>query len=92
MSAAVFHRVCGLTGVTGVIDGCHIRVQRPPIRGGDYTNCKAFYSVLLQGIVDERGCFIDIFAGPPGRVHDVRMLRASTFYNELQDKMGEYCL
>ncbi len=28
-------------------------------------NCKAFYSILLQGIVDERDCFIDIFARPP---------------------------
>ncbi len=55
-------------------------------------NCKAFYSILLQGIVDERGCFIDIFTRPPGRVRDARMLRASTFYNEWQHKMGEYCL
>ena len=43
-SAAAFHRSCGLDGVIGVIDGCHIRVQRPPIRGGDYMNRKAYYS------------------------------------------------
>ena len=36
-SAAAFQRVCGIKGVIGAIDGCHIRVQRPPIRGGDYT-------------------------------------------------------
>ncbi|KAM3866921.1 putative nuclease HARBI1 [Diretmus argenteus] len=91
-SAAAFHRLCGLDGVIGAIDGCHIRVQRPPIRGGDYMNCKSFYSILLQGIVDERGRFIDIFAGPPGRVHDARMLRASRFYSTWQEKMGECSL
>lgn len=88
MSSAVFQRISGLDGVIGAIDGCHIRVQRPPIRGGDYINRKSYYSVLLQGIVNDEGCFIDIFAGPPGRVHDARMLRGSTFYTEWQEKMG----
>lgn len=73
-SAAAFHRLCGLSGIIGAIDGCHIRVQRPPIRGGDYMNYKSFYSVLLQGIVDERGQFIDIFAGAPGTVQDAEDL------------------
>lgn len=91
-SAAAFHRLCGLSGVIGAIDGCHIRVQRPPIRGGNYMNRKSFYSVLLQGIVDERGRFIDIFAGPPGKVHDARMLRASDFYTTWQEKMGDNSL
>ncbi|XP_061589260.1 putative nuclease HARBI1 [Cololabis saira] len=91
-SAAAFHRLCGLTGVIGAIDGCHFRMQRPPIRGGDYMNCKSFYSVLLQGIVDERGRFINIFAGPPGKVRDARMLRASNFYTTWEEKMGDYTL
>ncbi|KAG7463223.1 hypothetical protein JOB18_029688 [Solea senegalensis] len=91
-SAAAFHRLCGLRDVIGAIDGCHIRVQRPPVRGGDYMNCKSYYSVLLQGIVDDRGRFLDIFAGPPGRVDDTTMLRASSFYDGWQEKMGEYRL
>lgn len=92
MSSAVFQHISSLNGVIGVIDGCHIRVQRPPIRGGDYINRKSYYSVLLQGIVNDEGRFIDIFAGPPGRVHDARMLRGSTFYTEWQEKMGNYRL
>ncbi|KAM3867760.1 uncharacterized protein ACN63O_007456 [Diretmus argenteus] len=91
-TAAAFHRICGISGVIGAVDGCHIRVQRPPIKPGDYMNRKSYYSVLLQGIVDERGRFIDIFAGPPGRVHDARMLRLSNFYATWQEKMGEYSL
>ncbi|XP_074553186.1 uncharacterized protein LOC141809867 [Halichoeres trimaculatus] len=91
-SAAAFHHLCGLRGVIGVTDGCHIRVQRPPTRGGDYLNCKSFYSVLLQGIVDERGWFIDIFAGLPGKVHDARMLRDSDFHTTWQEKVGDHSL
>lgn len=91
-SAAAFQRLCGLSDVIGAIDGCHIRIQRPPVRGGDYMNRKSFYSVLLQGIVDERCRFIDIFAGPPGKVHDARMLRSSDFYATWQEKMGDNSL
>ncbi|KAK0154309.1 putative nuclease HARBI1 [Merluccius polli] len=71
----------------GAIDGCHIKIQRPTLRGGDYLNRKGFYSVLLQGIVNERGRFLDIFVGPPGRVHDARMLRTSDFYRTWEEKM-----
>lgn len=92
MSSTVFQRTSGLDKVIGAIDGCHIRVQRPPIRGGDYINRKGYYSVLLQGIVNDEGRFIDIFAGPPGRVHDARMLRGSTFYEDWQGKMEDYRL
>ncbi|XP_053177218.1 putative nuclease HARBI1 [Scomber japonicus] len=91
-SAAAFARICGINDIMGAIDGCHIKIQRPIIRGGDYLNRKGFYSVLLQGIVNEKGKFEDIFVGPPGRVHDARMLRSSTFYSTWEEKMGEYQL
>ncbi|XP_027025348.1 protein ALP1-like [Tachysurus fulvidraco] len=91
-SSAAFQKLCGLSGIIGVIDGCHIKINRPNIRGGDYMNRQSYYSVLLQGIVDEKGRFIDIFVGPPGRVDDARMLRASHFYADWQEKMGEYSL
>ncbi|KAF7706407.1 protein ALP1-like isoform X1 [Silurus meridionalis] len=91
-SSAAFHKLCGLDGIIGAIDGCHIKINRPNIRGGDYMNKQSFYSVRLQGIVDEKERFIDIFVGPPGRVDDARMLRASSFYADWQEKMGEYTL
>ncbi|KAJ8371752.1 hypothetical protein AAFF_G00302590 [Aldrovandia affinis] len=76
----------------GAIDGCHIKLQRPPVRGGDYLNRKGYYSVVLQGIVDERGRFRDIYVGAPGRVHDSRILRKSTFFEKWGEKMGRYML
>lgn len=92
IQAALFRRSCGIDGIVGAIDGCHFRIQRPPVRGGDYLNRKAYYSVLLQGIVDDLGRFTDIFAGPPGRVHDARMLRLSPFFNTHEQKLGGYKL
>ncbi|KAM3876298.1 uncharacterized protein ACN63O_024338 [Diretmus argenteus] len=92
VSAAAFARVCGINGIIGAIDGCHIKIQRPIIRGADYLNRKGFYSVLLQGIVDEKGRFQDIFVGPPGKVHDARMLRSSNFYRTWEEKMEDYQL
>jgi len=88
--SAAFERVCTIGNIIGAIDGCHIKIQRPKICGDDYINRKSFYSVLLQGIVDEKGRFIDIFTGPPGRVHDARMLRTSTFYTNWEEKMGNF--
>lgn len=57
-------------------------------------NYKSFYSVLLQGIVDERGQFIDIFAGAPGTVQDARMLKTSDHadLSAWQEKMGDNSL
>ncbi|XP_029938681.1 protein ALP1-like [Salarias fasciatus] len=91
-SAVAFRRICGLDRVIGVIDGCHIKLQRPSERGGDFMNHRSYYSVLLQGIVNEQGRFIDVFAGLPGMVQDARMLTESHFYPESQEKMGEYFL
>ncbi|XP_059922558.1 uncharacterized protein LOC132468777 [Gadus macrocephalus] len=92
VSAASFERACGLEDVIGVIDSCHIRIQKPRVRGEDYKNKRNYCSILLQGIVDVEGRFINVFAGIPGKVHDARMLRSSTFFEEWQEKMGEYRL
>ena len=34
-SAAVFKRITGIDNVIGAIDGCHIRIQKPPGGRGD---------------------------------------------------------
>lgn len=91
-SAAIFWRLTGKEHVIGAIDGCHIRIQRPKVHGLDYMNRKGYFSLLLQGVCDDQGRFIDIFVGPPGRVHDVRMLRSSPLFHEWQEKMGNWKL
>ena len=91
-SAGAFSRLCGKHNVIGAIDGCHIRIQKPQNRHANYINRKGYYSVLLQGICDDRAKFLDIFAGIPGCVHDARMLRISDFFAEWEEKMGGYHL
>lgn len=41
-----------------------------------------YYSIVLKGIVDERGRFREIFVGAPGKVHDTRILRKSKFFED----------
>ena len=81
-----------IDNITGAIDGCNIRLQRPKKHGSDYINRKGYFSMLLQGICDDRGRFIDVFVGPPGRVHDARMLRLSPFYQNSCQKLGAFKL
>ena len=88
VSAAVFSRRCGMDRIIGAIDGCHIRIIRPRRHGVDYLNRKGYYSMLLQGICNDEGRFLDIFTGPPGRIHDARLLRLSDFYANWQETLG----
>ena len=91
-SAWVFDRICRQVGIIGAIDGCHIKIQRPVKRGLDYMDRKGYYSVLLQGICNDEGRFIDVFCGIPGRVHDARLLRSSEFFEEWEERMGYFKL
>ncbi|XP_059390186.1 uncharacterized protein LOC132123529 [Carassius carassius] len=50
----------------GAIDGCHVRIKPPAGPDGQcYKNRKLFASILLQGICDHQGAFLDIFVGNP---------------------------
>ena len=88
--AANFLRVSGVRNVIGAIDGCHIRILRPKRHGEDYMNRKGYYSILLQGVCDDQGKFTSVFVGPPGKVHDSRVLRHSEIYRTWEDKFGDH--
>ncbi|XP_038157305.1 protein ANTAGONIST OF LIKE HETEROCHROMATIN PROTEIN 1-like [Cyprinodon tularosa] len=64
----------------GAIDGSHIQIIAPEENHTDYFNRKGWHSVILQGVVDHRFCFTNIYAGWPGSVHDARVLRTSNVY------------
>ena len=67
-----FETLWGFPQVIGAIDGSHIPILKPTESPSDYFCRKGFYSILIQGMVDSRGLFIDGNIGWPGKVHDAR--------------------
>ncbi|KAL4007933.1 hypothetical protein ACER0C_001785 [Sarotherodon galilaeus] len=76
----------------GAIDGCHIRILPPrEPHKRSYLNRKLFPSIVLQGICDSRGAFLDVFIGNCGSVHDALALYPPAGYFLLGDG-GYPCL
>lgn len=73
----------GFTGVIGVIDATHIAIKQPTHKAIDYYNRNKYHSVILQGVCDHNGMFIDIFVGLPGKLHDAQVFKRSPLYNRL---------
>ena len=69
----------GFPGVAGMTDGTHIPITKPSERGVDYYNRKK-NSVILQTVVRENLCFIDVFAGYTGIVPDARVFCNSPLF------------
>ncbi|EZA61930.1 hypothetical protein X777_04741, partial [Ooceraea biroi] len=49
----------------GAIDGSHIRIDKPVLDADSYINRKQYFSIHLQGIVNQHLKFIDVFIGYP---------------------------
>ncbi len=69
-------------GVVGMIDGSHIPIRMPSVRGVDYYNRKDYYSIVLQAVCREDLRFIDVYCGWPGKVHDARIFRHSPLFQQ----------
>ena len=70
----------GFPQVVGAIDGSHIPIIRPSESASDYYNRKCFHSIIVEGVVDYQGQFIDVYIGWPGKLHDARVFNNSSFY------------
>lgn len=64
----------------GAIDRLHIPIRAPQQCPIDYLNSKGWHSIILQGVVDGRGQFWNIFAELPGSLHDAQVLRLSSLW------------
>ncbi|KAJ8910620.1 hypothetical protein NQ315_002856 [Exocentrus adspersus] len=88
----VFKAFRGIDGIIGAIDGCHINIKQPNTKHA-YCNRKGQFSVLLQGICDDKKKFIDVFCGEPGSMHDARLLKKSSLYDRAHNGDSAYpCL
>ncbi|EMP29783.1 hypothetical protein UY3_13153 [Chelonia mydas] len=69
----------------GMIDGTHIPILGPDHLGSHYVNRKGYFSIVLQALVDHKGCFTYISVGWPGKLHDVSIFRNSGLFEQLQE-------
>lgn len=69
----------------GAIDGTRIPIPAPKENPEAYVNRKGFHSIILQGVCDHKGKFINCFVGHVGSVHDQRVFRLS----EVADFVGK---
>lgn len=75
----------GVPQCVGSIDGCHIPISSPAMNRTDYYNRKGWYSMILQGVVDDSYRFIDINVGWPGSVHDARVFAQSSIFKKISE-------
>lgn len=64
--------------------GTHIPILCPAQATQAFLNCKGYFSIILQGIVDHWGHFTHIFATWEGSAHD-----AHIFCNSLLPRLME---
>ena len=77
-----FETLWGFPQVVGAVDGTHIPILKPTECPSDYYNRKGYYSIIVQGIVDSQGLFIDVNIGWPSKVHDACVFANSSFYSK----------
>lgn len=82
-----FERISGIPNVVGSMYTTHIPIIAPKINVAAYfnkrhteRNQKTSYSITLQGVVDNAGCFTDVCIGWPGSMPDDRVLENSILY------------
>ncbi|KAK8772751.1 hypothetical protein V5799_024004 [Amblyomma americanum] len=79
-----FRKLAGFPNVIGCIDGTYIPIRCPSNKiRSTYINRHDQVSITMQGICDARGKFMDVFTGPPSKVHDARVLRLSPVHEDL---------
>ena len=89
-----FYELANLPGVLGLVDGTHVRIQKPSENEADYVNRHFYHSINVQAICLPDGRFSDVLARFPGSVHDSRIWKLSQVgkYVENNFLAGEHIL
>uniref|UniRef100_A0A8C3IDJ1 DDE Tnp4 domain-containing protein n=1 Tax=Chrysemys picta bellii TaxID=8478 RepID=A0A8C3IDJ1_CHRPI len=74
----------GFPNCGGAIDRMHIPILGPDHLGSQYINRKGYFLMVLQALVDHKGCFTNINMGWPGKVHNTCIFRNSGLCERLQ--------
>ena len=78
-----FKEKMGVPQCVGSIDGSHIPVTPPAMNHTDYYNCKGWYSMLVQAVVDHKYLFCNLNIRWPDSMHNTRVLANSSFYRRV---------
>ena len=73
----------GVPQCASSIDGSHVPITPPAMNHTDYYNCKGWYSMLVQAVVDHNFLFRDLCIGWPGSVHDARVFANSSLFKKI---------
>ena len=85
--AAAFQGKQWFPNCIGAIDGSHIYIVAPSntIVAADHRNRNKSFSMLLQGVVDNKCYFTSINTGPPGSLHDSAHFKSSELYRKVEE-------
>ncbi|XP_071741842.1 protein ANTAGONIST OF LIKE HETEROCHROMATIN PROTEIN 1-like [Rutidosis leptorrhynchoides] len=81
-----FESLFKLPNCCGAIDATHIVMTLPAVQtSDDWCDQVKNYSMLVQGIVDDKSRFLDIVTGWPGGLTIPKLLKFSGFYKLCED-------
>ena len=69
--------IAGIPGVTGAIDGTHVKIIAPSQDEDAFVSWKKLHSINAQIVFDTRYNILDIVGKWPGSTHDSRILMES---------------
>lgn len=72
-----FYKVAEFPNVIGLIDGTHVQIIAPAVSKDLFKNQKGYTSINVQGVCNDKGLFIHIYADWPGSAHGARVYRES---------------
>lgn len=79
-------QISGFPDVLGCIDGTYISIRTPAHKvKSTYINRHDTSSITLQAICDNNKMFLDVFTGPPSKIHDARIYKLSFISKKLKD-------
>ena len=77
---------CRIPQVMGALDGTHIEIEAPPTESKvDYFSRKQKYTVNTQAVIGANLMFLHVATGFPGSIHDARMCRATSVFQEAEN-------
>ncbi|KAK5648171.1 hypothetical protein RI129_003063 [Pyrocoelia pectoralis] len=79
-----YNILSGFPNILDSVDGSYIEIRTPSHKlKSTYTNRHDIPCVTLQGICNAKKKFIDVFTGPPGKIHDSRIFKLSFISSEI---------